>query len=561
MQRNLATTGALLGGILSVPVITLLYFGERVAALPFVPFDIFDWLARILPGNVITVGIDSIVGLVGLLGLGPTDSSAKLIEQIMALGLFVLGAIVFGALLGYALNRRPGRGLSIGVIGGTVAFLIVAAIELWFGVSRGAWLNLLWLAIIFGGWGITLGLALDGIYAPTVATVTSQERRVALGQLAGGSLLLALVSWGAARWLAPAPGNSGANQPLPNLTAAPTPPNATAVAQATAVPGATAAGATTPVPEATATLTMRERVAAAPGTRPEVTPNADFYRIDINTRPPQVDGATWTLAVAGLFDNAQPLTLNDLMALPAVTQPITLSCISNPIGGDLISASMWTGVRLRDLLNELGLRAEARELAIEATDGFYESVAMADLMDPRTLLVYGMNGETLPVEHGFPLRIYIPNRYGMKQPKWITRIEAIDHQGAGYWVDRGWSAEARPHIISIIDTVAVDAVTAEGAIPVGGIAWAGDRGIRQVEVQVDDGAWQSAILRTPPLGPLIWVQWRYDWPSQNGQHTFRVRATDGTGALQIGEPSSVRPDGATGYHEVTRTIDVTNPVS
>jgi hypothetical protein len=259
------------------------------------------------------------------------------------------------------------------------------------------------------------------------------------------------------------------------------------------------------------------------------------------------------LQVSGLFDRPHPLTLSDLFAYPAVTQPITLSCISNPIGGDLIGTSYWTGVRLHDVLQDLGLRPEAQELFIKAADGFYESVEMQDLLDPRTLLVYGMNGETLPVAHGFPLRIYIPNRYGMKQPKWITSIEAIDHSGPGYWVDRGWSAEARPQIVSVIDTVAKDHVVND-RVPIGGIAWAGDRGIQRVQLQVDDGEWVEATLLTPPLSGLTWVLWRYDWPLVHGRHTFRVRATDGTGALQIAQEHDPYPDGATGYGSVTMTI-------
>jgi hypothetical protein len=256
------------------------------------------------------------------------------------------------------------------------------------------------------------------------------------------------------------------------------------------------------------------------------------------------------LEVSGLFDTARSIALADLMAYPAVTQPITLSCISNQIGGDLISTSYWIGVRLPYLLQSLGLRPEAKALAISAADGFYESVSLEDMRDPRTLLVYGMNGQTLPIEHGYPLRIYIPDRYGMKQPKWITRIEAIDHDGAGYWVDRGWSKEARPHILAIIDSVAQDQIIA-GRVPIGGIAWAGDRGIRTVEVQVDGGMWDAAHLLSPPLGPLTWVLWRYDWPVVAGRHTFRVRATDGTGALQIEQPAEPHPNGATGYHAVT----------
>jgi hypothetical protein len=298
---------------------------------------------------------------------------------------------------------------------------------------------------------------------------------------------------------------------------------------------------------------MRDRVEPAPGTRLELTPNQDFYRIDINTRPVVIDGPSWVLEVTGLFDNPHPLTLSDLMAYPPVTQAITLSCISNNVGGDLIGTSNWTGARLRDVLKDLGLRSEAKELSIKAADGFFESVVMEDIMDPRTLLVYGMNGETLPVEHGFPLRIYIPNRYGMKQPKWITHIEAIGDKVTGYWVQRGWSYEARPQIVSVIDTVAVDQAI-DGKIPIGGIAWAGDRGIQKVEVQVDDQDWVGATLRTPPLSSLTWVQWRYDWPVVSGRHKFRVRATDGTGALQIEEVRGVRPDGATGYHSATVDI-------
>lgn len=263
-----------------------------------------------------------------------------------------------------------------------------------------------------------------------------------------------------------------------------------------------------------------------------------------------VDGQSWVLEVQGLFDNPRPLTLQDMMAYPAVTQAITLSCISNPIAGDLISTGNWTGARLRDVVKDLGLRPEAQELYVEAVDGFYESVPMEDIMDPRTLLVYGMNGTTLPVGHGFPLRIYIPDRYGMKQPKWITRIEAIDHEGPGYWVDRGWSAEARPQIVSVIDTVATEQAV-DGTVPVGGIAWAGDRGIRSVELQIDGGAWVATTLRTPPLSGLTWVQWRYDWPASPGRHQLRVRATDGTGTLQTELESGARPNGATGYHAVT----------
>jgi len=237
-----------------------------------------------------------------------------------------------------------------------------------------------------------------------------------------------------------------------------------------------------------------------------------------------------------------------------MTQAITLSCISNRVGGDLIGTSNWTGLRLRDLLAKLGLKAEARSLVVEGTDGFFETVVMEDMLDPRTLLVYGMNGETLPVDHGFPLRIYIPNRYGMKQPKWISSITAVADEPEGYWVQRGWSKEAIAQIVSVIDSVAIEQPTESGLVPMGGIAWAGERGISKVEVQVDDEPWKEATLRIPPLSPLTWVQWRYDWNPTPGKHQIQVRAVDGLGGYQIEAESGVRPNGATGYHSYSINV-------
>jgi DMSO/TMAO reductase YedYZ molybdopterin-dependent catalytic subunit len=300
---------------------------------------------------------------------------------------------------------------------------------------------------------------------------------------------------------------------------------------------------------------LAARIEPAAGTRSEITPNSDFYRIDINTRPPTVEESTWRLKVEGLVSSPLSLSLDDLRSRPSVTQAITLQCISNPIAGDLTSTSLWTGVRFKDLLAEAGMLSAAKEAFIESVDGFYESVNMRDLEDERTLLVYAMNGLPLPIEHGFPLRVYIPNRYGMKQPKWIERIELIDHEGEGYWVERGWSEEARPQTVSVIDAVVSTPGDASSpSLPVGGIAYAGSRGISKVEVQVDEGPWAAAVLRTPAVSPLTWVQWRYDWPYQAGQHTFRVRAFDDAGVMQVSERQPSRPDGATGIHEVT--VDV-----
>ncbi len=536
-QRSSILYGALLGGLFSVPLAALLYAGQQFIGMPFVPFDIFEWVTRTLPGGVVTAGIDTMAKSINTLSLGPIDTIAKFVEQSMALVLFIVVLAVLGAIVGLLVGRTRRTAWETGAGVGIVAFLLLLVLE----VNR---INLaatpfigLGIAVLLIAWGAAVGALLGRARGPLVrsaATTPAQpngpERRALLLKATGGALVLAAAAWGAGRFLQMRDTLVGAGEALQNLRPAsgsqPLPANPTA---------------------------QRASINPVPGTRSEITPNDQFYRIDIDLRPPRIEGETWKLQVSGLFDRARPLTLDDLMRYPSVTVPITQSCISNPIGGSLISATYYTGVRMRDVLQDLGLQASAKELAVKASDGFYESVSMQDMLDPRTLFVYGMNGTTLPIEHGYPLRTFIPNRYGMKQPKWITSIEAIDHHGAGYWVDRGWSQEARPHIVSIIDTVTQNNVT-NGKVPVGGIAWAGDRGIQKVEVQVDDGQWSEAQLLTPPRSQFIWVLWRYDWPVQQGQHTFRVRATDGTGALQEATPSDPHPNGATGYHEVTASL-------
>lgn len=536
-QRSFTLYGALFSGLLSLPLAALFYAGQQFMGMPFVPFDVFEWVTRVLPGGVVTAGIDTLARLIDTLKLGPIDVVAKGVEQAMGLALFAALMALFGTVIGLLVGRARRSAWETGAGVGIGAFLLLLALE----ASR---INLaatpfigLGMAVLVIAWGAAVGGLLGRVRGPVVRSAnaapvrpTSAERRALLLKATGGVVALAAAAWGTGRFLQVRNQLSGAGKALPNLRVA---------SGSQSVPANPTA--------------QRASINPAPGTRSEITPNDQFYRIDIDLRPPRIDGQTWRLEVAGLFDRARPLTLDDLMRYPSVTVPITQGCISNPIGGNLISATYYTGARLRDVLQDLGLRSNASNLSLKAADGFYESVSMQDMLDPRTLLVYGMNGTTLPIEHGYPLRIYIPNRYGMKQPKWITSMEAIASQGAGYWVERSWSQEARPQIISIVDTVGQNNV-ANGQAPVGGIAWAGDRGIQKVEVQVDDGPWNEAQLLTPPRSPLIWVLWRYDWPAQPGRHTFRVRATDGTGALQIGEPSDPHPNGATGYHEVTASL-------
>jgi DMSO/TMAO reductase YedYZ molybdopterin-dependent catalytic subunit len=308
--------------------------------------------------------------------------------------------------------------------------------------------------------------------------------------------------------------------------------------------------ATHPLPNAAAV------VQPAAGTRPELTPVSRHYRIDINTSPPSIPEASWRLKIRGLVARPLEWTLAELRARPALHQFITLSCISNTVGGDLIGTTRWSGVSLQQLIPELGLNQNATHLKIHSADGFYEVVALAAIReDGRVMLTYAWDGLPLPEKHGFPLRIYIPDRYGMKQPKWIESIEAIDHWEAGYWVVRGWDREARMKATSVIDTIATNMMIArppqEMRVPIGGIAHAGVRGISKVELRVDNGEWMPAELRTP-LSGQTWVVWRYDWPMQRGKHTFAVRCFEGDGTPQIAREAPPDPSGASGLD--TRSV-------
>jgi DMSO/TMAO reductase YedYZ molybdopterin-dependent catalytic subunit len=253
------------------------------------------------------------------------------------------------------------------------------------------------------------------------------------------------------------------------------------------------------------------------GTRPEFTPVEDFYRIDTDTRAPAIDGAQWRLAVGGLVETPLTLTLADVRAFEPSDVFATLSCISNPPGGDLISTTRWTGVSLQRLLPRLALKPSATHLKVMSADGFFEVVALDTIRaDARAMLACAWDGVPLPADHGFPLRLYVPDLYGMKQPKWVTGIDALSHWEPGYWVARGWDREGH-----VVPSAAVDTVVRRGGVAeVGGIAYAGSRGIAKVEVRGSDGEWHDAQLRQP-LSGLTWVIWRAELRA-SGPYAARV---------------------------------------
>lgn len=530
-------SGLFVSAMVTTALTGILLFGWRVAGLPFVPFDMFDRLTRVLPGRVIAFGIGTMLSVIRALNLGPTSETAKTAEQAMAVSGFIVAGVIGGLILFAMLRQMRGLhamvlGMVLGIVLGVPAMLV--SLHASQTASVGPIARVVWVLGTFLAWGASLGHAgqrLIGIEAAadaggsaTEVEVKRIDRRRFLVKLGGSAAAITVVG--------AVVGELSESTRRQALIAA---------------GGESARWSTShPLPNARAT------VRPAPGTRPEFTPLDRHYRIDINTIPPRIEEHQWRLKISGLVETSLSLTLEDLRRYEPMHQFITLSCISNPVGGDLIGTTRWTGVSVQRLLPDLGLRPAASHLKIRSADGFFEVVSLdAVKADDRIMLAYAWDGVPLKREHGFPLRIYIPDIHGMKQPKWIESIEATDHWEPGYWVERGWNKNAQMHATSVIDTVAVDMnIIRDGQrklVPVGGIAHAGARGISKVEVQVDDGPWEQAMLRTP-LSQLTWVIWRYDWPFRSGRHTFTVRSYEGSGTPQIVTPSPAEPNGATGLH-------------
>ncbi len=289
------------------------------------------------------------------------------------------------------------------------------------------------------------------------------------------------------------------------------------------------------------------------GLPPDPTPIDSFYTISKNFVDPKVEAAGWKLEIGGLVERPYSLTLNEIRALPAVTEYRTLCCISNEVGGDLISNAGWKGVRLKDLLERAGVKPGAVDLALTARDGYTESFPIARALadDPAVIAVYEMNGQPLPDKHGFPLRLLVPDIYGMKNVKWVTKLSVVGTDFKGFWQEQGWSDPAIVKTMSRFDFPRDRALLPAGPARVGGVAFAGARGIARVEVSPDGGrSWTAGQLRRP-LGPYTWVLWTADLDLPEGEHTLKVRATDGAGATQTAEPAPPLPDGASGWHTLT----------
>ncbi len=290
------------------------------------------------------------------------------------------------------------------------------------------------------------------------------------------------------------------------------------------------------------------------GLAPIVTPNAEFYRIDTALAVPAVDPADWSLRIHGLVDREITLTWDELLALPLDESVTTLACVSNEVGGGLIGNAVWLGYPIRELLAEAGPSADADMVLSRSIDGFTASTPLEVLQDDRNaILAVGMNGEPLPAEHGFPVRMVVPGLYGyVSATKWVVDLEVTRFDAASaYWTDRGWSERGPIKISSRIDVPRQGQSVSPGSAVLAGVAWHQHVGIAGVEVQIDDGEWRDAELATA-INDDTWVQWRYEWADASaGSHTVRVRALGADGEVQTAKRQGVVPDGATGLDEVT----------
>ena len=547
MRKLNVGVGTVVGGLLTAALMGVMYLGRQAAGLPFVPYELFNWVARELPGSVVTFGIDLMIDTMLFLGISVVDA-AKTGERMMALIQFLAGGAFAGAIFFAVMRWRQMRASWFaGLVMGALFGLPLIAVSMVISQSPvNMVLRLFYLAVLFLGWGFALAWAFGRLTMPEGAPAVAPEaagagrsveridRRRFLIRLGATTATVTVVSGGLGAVLATAERRRQEEM----------------LAESDAHESEGADGS--PFPNA------NDPVAPVPGTRPEYTPLKDHYQVFLEAEPTVIDGATWVLPITGMVDNPLMLNIDDLRNnYEERHQYVTLTCISGRVGTGLISTTQWTGASVQDVLADAGVQEGARYLFIMSGDGFYETVDL-DLIasDERIMFCYAWDGNPLPVDHGFPLRIWIPDRYGMKQPKWITAIEVTDEYRDGYWVERNWDKVARVKATSVIDTVAVDHVSERGGqqfVPVGGIAYAGARGISRVEVRVDGGEWQEAQLRAP-LSETTWVIWRYEWPFQAGEHTFEVRCAEGDGTPQIEESTDARPDGSTGIHSLEANL-------
>lgn len=306
---------------------------------------------------------------------------------------------------------------------------------------------------------------------------------------------------------------------------------------------------TLPSPRSTVTVPDGAEL-DVPGLSPLYTPNKDFYRVDTALTVPTIDPDTWRLVIDGMVDQRVEMSFQDILDMGLDEYSITLTCVSNEVGGELVGSAKWLGVPIRDVLKKAGVKSDADMVLSRSVDGYTASTPLSSLTDENldAILAVAMNGEPLPLEHGFPVRMVVPGLYGyVSATKWLTELKVTTFdQDEAYWTPRGYSAEAPIKFSSRVDTPKLGSAIEAGRTPIAGVAWAQSVGIERVEVSIDDGEWMPATLSTP-VNDDTWVQWFVDWDATPGTHYVAVRAVNKNGDLQIEERAPIAPDGSSGW--------------
>ena len=458
--------------------------------------------------------------------------------------------VVISAAAGVLELRRPPFGVIVIGIGGVIAFVAV--------ITRAGATGFNGIAAIVGGvtgvvvlrlsierlgrWKRAAAIAAAIASTPAIAPATATAAGARAGLSAGpplerrGFLTLAIVA-GAASVVA------GTGARLINATS-----NRVAAIR-TKITLPKAAVPANPVP-AGATIDV-------PGISSFVTPNAHFYRIDTALQVPSVDPDKWTLKITGMVENEVSLSFAELLAKPLEEHLATLTCVSNEVGGDLIGTALWLGYPIRELLAKAVPKAGADMVLSTSIDGFTAGTPLSVLQDAGTnaLLAVGMNGEALPLEHGFPVRMVVPGLYGyVSATKWVVELKVTKFsEDQGYWTPRGWDAKGPIKLASRIDTPLSGASVTAGTVAIAGVAWEQHVGVKSVEVRVDNGPWAKATL-ADSISADTWRQWVYRWPATTGSHKIEVRATDASGSTQRQTHQPPAPNGSEGWHSITVSV-------
>jgi DMSO/TMAO reductase YedYZ molybdopterin-dependent catalytic subunit len=498
-------------------------FGELIESIsddiPSLVVAVGELVVDYTPGDAVAASIET---------LGSNQKS------VLLTGITIV-ALLFGGVLGDLCNRRsrligPLGFAAFGLLGGW------AAARNPMSPAVASWITALVAAAIGAA---VLDFLLSRLHQPTRLHTALEEptdpraTRRAFLVYAGGMGAGAAVLVGAGRRLA---GKSAAETARETLE----------ITSGSANTG----GAVDLVAEEAADLATLDGV--VPGISTYITPNDDFYRIDTALRVPEIDPAGWSLRFSGMVDNPYEITLDEILAMDLEDHVVTLSCVSNEIGGRLVGNATWTGVPLSTLLDRAGVQEGATQVVGRSVDDWTAGFPTELVFDGRNaLLAVGMNGEPLPIRHGFPARLVVAGLFGyVSAVKWIEEINLTTWEDFdGYWVPRGWSKEGPMKTQSRIDVPRRDSEIVAGTTAVAGVAWAPTRGLEKVEISVDEGSWQQCDLGDV-VGDESWVQWRTSWDASAGDHEIRVRATDGTGVLQPLGPKAPRPDGAEGYHRI-----------